>query len=671
MRELRPESAPVLIENAPGAGERRRRGSARACCRARTIRPRARRRRWCSTPGTFEAYQGLDLLFAAATGVLHARPDARFVLAGGAPDAGRRGKAHVRGLGIDGQRDLHRRAPGERDSGVCSTAADVLVSPRSRGTNTPLKIYQYLRSGRVIVATRLLTHTQVLDDGVAILTDATPAAFAAGILQAIGDPAAAARIGDARAQLADTKYSYEAYLARTREADRRLGPDSSGDALRERRVTEPASRDAGPITTATTIYADPAMARVLRRARFSGPIGELLAETQARDPDGVLRDRSTARGSSTSAPARPARRWSSPRRGAHVTAVDASDEMLRVARGPRRVARRRHPLRGGDAHHLAHSRRLVRRRRQPARADAHAGLAPVRRRAVPRQRAVGSSSTIPPLAIGGGGPVRLATRLRRAAGANVEAYRVLRRGAIAQRLRAPRASASPHRTGNSSCRSRCTSARIARAPRERLEGVLARPGSAAPGRVARDGAGRAVRVLVTGATGFTGGHLARALARRGVAGACAGPQAGSAPATCAAAGIALVDRRPRAPRGPRRRAARGVDVVYQRRRAVSSGRPARRRPITRVNAESASAGLIDAAAAGRRASRRPLQHRRRPRRHRAPAGERGRAAAAGRHLPGHEARRRARRAGAPPTAPASSSSSCARAASTDPAIAGC
>ena len=54
-------------------------------------------------------------------------------------------------------------------------AADVLVSPRSLGTNTPLKIYQYLRSGRPIVATRLLTHTQVLDDEVAILTEPTAA----------------------------------------------------------------------------------------------------------------------------------------------------------------------------------------------------------------------------------------------------------------------------------------------------------------------------------------------------------------------------------------------------------------------------------------------------------------------------------------------------------------
>ena len=49
---------------------------------------------------------------------------------------------------------------------------DVLVSPRIRGTNTPLKIYSYLRSGKPIVATNLLTHTQVLTPEVARLVAA-------------------------------------------------------------------------------------------------------------------------------------------------------------------------------------------------------------------------------------------------------------------------------------------------------------------------------------------------------------------------------------------------------------------------------------------------------------------------------------------------------------------
>ncbi len=96
--------------------------------------------------------------------------------------------------------------------------ADVLVSPRSTGTNTPLKIYQYLRSGTPIVATRLLTHTQVLSDETAILTPATADGFAAGILAALSDAARAAAVAARARHLADTKYSYEAYLARTREA---------------------------------------------------------------------------------------------------------------------------------------------------------------------------------------------------------------------------------------------------------------------------------------------------------------------------------------------------------------------------------------------------------------------------------------------------------------------
>jgi glycosyltransferase involved in cell wall biosynthesis len=227
VRELRPGSEPVLIENAPGAGEG---GGGASASRAVRAAVRARYGLDASAPmilytGTFEAYQGLDLLFAAAPGVLQARPDARFVLAGGAPAQIDAYKAHVRGLGIDGQVIFTGERPASEIPDLLA-AADVLVSPRSRGTNTPLKIYQYLRSGRVIVATRLLTHTQVLNDAVAILTDATPAAFAGGILQAIGDAAAAARIGDAAAHLAATKYSYEAYLARTREAIGRLGVDS-------------------------------------------------------------------------------------------------------------------------------------------------------------------------------------------------------------------------------------------------------------------------------------------------------------------------------------------------------------------------------------------------------------------------------------------------------------
>src|SRR3970282_1388016 len=107
------------------------------------------------------------------------RPDARLVLAGGKPDQVARAKAQARGAGI-GAATI---SAADRPSGEFPPyllAADVLASPRSRGTNTPLKIYQYLRSGKPIVATRLLTHTQVLSDETAILTAPAAEDFAAG-----------------------------------------------------------------------------------------------------------------------------------------------------------------------------------------------------------------------------------------------------------------------------------------------------------------------------------------------------------------------------------------------------------------------------------------------------------------------------------------------------------
>ena len=127
--------------------------------------------------GTFEAYQGLDLLFAAMAVVLRHRPDARLLLAGGKPDQVSRAQLQAKAAGIEAATVF----AGERPSTEIPAyllACTVLVSPRSRGTNTPLKIYQYLRSGKPIVATRLLTHTQVLADDTAFLTDATADGFA-------------------------------------------------------------------------------------------------------------------------------------------------------------------------------------------------------------------------------------------------------------------------------------------------------------------------------------------------------------------------------------------------------------------------------------------------------------------------------------------------------------
>jgi glycosyltransferase involved in cell wall biosynthesis len=204
----------VLIENAPGSGDAPTAGagaSVRASLGLDTATPMV------LYTGTFEAYQGLDLLFDSMRHVIVKRPEARLVLAGGRPEQIAAARAQAEAAGIAGATIFAGQRPAEEIPAFLDTA-DVLVSPRSTGTNTPLKIYQYLRSGRPIVATRLLTHTQVLDDEIAFLTEATPESFGGGIVRAIADPVEARRVGARARQLAETKYSYGAYLQKTRLA---------------------------------------------------------------------------------------------------------------------------------------------------------------------------------------------------------------------------------------------------------------------------------------------------------------------------------------------------------------------------------------------------------------------------------------------------------------------
>ncbi len=165
--------------------------------------------------GTFEAYQGFELLLDAFVHVARQEPRARLVLVGGHPEQVEDVKELTCRKGIGDQVVFTgQRPPSEMP--LYLAAGDILVSPRSRGKNTPLKIYSYLRAGKPIVATRLLTHTQVLDDDIAMLTETEPEAFAEGIVALLRDPETAARLGDNARRRAEEKYSYEKYLEKTR-----------------------------------------------------------------------------------------------------------------------------------------------------------------------------------------------------------------------------------------------------------------------------------------------------------------------------------------------------------------------------------------------------------------------------------------------------------------------
>ena len=108
-------------------------------------------------------------------------------------------------------------------------ASDILASPRIAGTNTPLKIYSYLRSGKPIVATDLLTHTQVLDRETRCWSRRSRTRLPRRSTRLLDEPVA--RRASSRApprERARTRYSRDAYVARTREVCERVARPRSG-----------------------------------------------------------------------------------------------------------------------------------------------------------------------------------------------------------------------------------------------------------------------------------------------------------------------------------------------------------------------------------------------------------------------------------------------------------
>ena len=150
--------------------------------------------------GNLESYQGIDLLLEGFRHTLSRVPQAKLVIVGGRDAEIAHYRDRAERLGIDGSVVF----AGPRPIGMLPDLlrqADVLVSPRLKGLNTPMKIYSYLDSGSAVLATRLRTHTQVLDDGMAYLVEPEPHALGHGLAELMADP-------ELRARLASTAKAY-------------------------------------------------------------------------------------------------------------------------------------------------------------------------------------------------------------------------------------------------------------------------------------------------------------------------------------------------------------------------------------------------------------------------------------------------------------------------------
>jgi glycosyltransferase involved in cell wall biosynthesis len=160
--------------------------------------------------GTFEAYQGLELLVNAAEGIIGKSTNVRFLCVGGNDDQVARMKALAYQRGVSEYFIFPGMVAPEEVQSLFKIAS-ILISPRTSGTNTPLKIYSYLRSGIPIIATKIVSHTQVLTDDVALLVEPQPESVSEGILRLLNDCQLGKRLAESAKQLAETSYSADAY----------------------------------------------------------------------------------------------------------------------------------------------------------------------------------------------------------------------------------------------------------------------------------------------------------------------------------------------------------------------------------------------------------------------------------------------------------------------------
>lgn len=166
--------------------------------------------------GNLEHYQGVELLLHALQRVDCSRP-CKLIVIGGESGHIEQHTNKARELGIAAKVLFLGPRP-VADLAYYLEQADILVSPRSMGQNTPMKIYSYMQAGKAILATRIRSHLQVLDDSCALLTEPTPTALAAGLTQLLGEPGLCTQLGAMASSRVESEFSLPVFQQRLRGA---------------------------------------------------------------------------------------------------------------------------------------------------------------------------------------------------------------------------------------------------------------------------------------------------------------------------------------------------------------------------------------------------------------------------------------------------------------------
>lgn len=162
--------------------------------------------------GNLELYQGIDLLLESFKMAhdLATNVPLRLIIIGGKDSDIEKYKLKTKNIGIEHQVSFLGRRSVE-NLGNYLSQADILLSPRIQGRNTPMKLYSYLDSGKPVLATDLPTHNWVLNDEIAVLSAPNPAAFSQGIIYLATNPQVRQMLARAAKQMVEQRHSFAAY----------------------------------------------------------------------------------------------------------------------------------------------------------------------------------------------------------------------------------------------------------------------------------------------------------------------------------------------------------------------------------------------------------------------------------------------------------------------------
>ncbi|MBN2301629.1 MAG: glycosyltransferase [Lentisphaerae bacterium] len=163
--------------------------------------------------GSFAVYQGVDLILESVAKVVSLHSNARFIIIGGTSAEIAARKKIVDAAGCSSAVSFIGKVHPDKLPNYLA-AADILLSPRLAGVNTPLKILDYLKAGRAIVATDTESNRLILDRGIALLAKPDSNAFAEAICALLSNDSLKNELARKGHDLIENLYNFEEFKRR-------------------------------------------------------------------------------------------------------------------------------------------------------------------------------------------------------------------------------------------------------------------------------------------------------------------------------------------------------------------------------------------------------------------------------------------------------------------------